>query len=66
MCGGPIRPLHKIHGHWGTKMSANAGLVTVETYVQQGKQLKTSFHIWTYLVFQLSFHPYLYTSEISK
>ena len=38
--GGPGRPLHNnIHGYRGTKMSANAGLITVETYVQA----KTSF-----------------------
>ena len=30
-------------GTGDTKMSANADLITVETYVHKGKQLKTSF-----------------------
>ena len=68
----------KIHGHRGTKMSANAGLNTVEIYMyNKGKQLKTSFsymgHLrvcgplqwsdWADLAFRLSFHPYLCTCE---
>ena len=36
-------PLHKIQWYRGTKMSANADLITLETYVQQGEQLTTSF-----------------------
>ena len=33
----------KSRGTVGTKMSANADLITLEIYVQQGKQLTTSF-----------------------
>ena len=32
----------KSKGTGGTKMSANADFITVETYVHTGKQLKTS------------------------
>ena len=38
-----LGPFIKSNGTGGTNMSANANLITVETYVQQGKQLKTSF-----------------------
>ena len=38
MLGPYINP----RGSEDTKMSANADLITLETYVQQGKQLKTS------------------------
>ena len=38
-----LDPYMKSRGNRGTTMSANADLITVETYVQQGKQLKTSF-----------------------
>ena len=37
-----LGPYIKSRGTEGTKMSANADLITVEAYVQ-GKQLKTSF-----------------------
>ena len=37
----------KSRGTRGTKMSANADLVTVETYVQQGETIwKPVFHLW--------------------
>ena len=35
--GGPEGPLHKIQGYRGIKMSANADLVAMQTYVQQEK-----------------------------
>ena len=44
---GHVGPLHKIQGYQGTKMSANADLITVETYVQQGETIwKPVFHLW--------------------
>ena len=37
----------KSRGTRGTKMSANADLITVETYVQQGETIwKPFFHLW--------------------
>ena len=36
---------HKFRGTRGTKMSANADLITVETYVQQGKTINNEFFI---------------------
>ena len=41
--GGPAGRYIKSMGTGDTKMSANADLITVETYVHKGKQLKTSF-----------------------
>ena len=41
--GGPASRYRKSMGTGDTKMSANADLITVETYVHNGKQLKTSF-----------------------
>ena len=38
-----VGPYIKSRGTEGTKMSANADLITLETYVQQGEQLTTSF-----------------------
>ena len=39
-----VGPLHKIQGYQGTEISADADLITVETYVQQGETiLKNSF-----------------------
>ena len=35
----------KSRGTGGTKLSANADLITVETYVDTGKQLKTSLFV---------------------
>ena len=46
--GGPAGPIHKIHGHLSTKMSENAGFITVETYtyMQQGKTIENQFFIY--------------------
>ena len=44
---GPGGPLHNIHGHRGHKMSTNAGLITVETYVQQAKTIENRFFMYT-------------------
>ena len=41
--GGAAGRYIKSMGTGDTKMSANADLITVETYVHKGKQLKTSF-----------------------
>ena len=42
-----LGPYIKSRGTKGTKMSANADLITVETYVQQeGNNLKTIFFIY--------------------
>ena len=42
---GHVGPLYKIQGYRGTNMSANADLITVETYVQQGKTIENQFFI---------------------
>ena len=34
-----LGPYIKSRGTWGTEMSANADLITVETYVQQGETI---------------------------
>ena len=39
-------PYIKSIGTGGTKMSANADLITVETYVQQGKTIENQFFIY--------------------
>ena len=42
-----LGPCMKSRGTRGTKMSANADLTTVETYVQQGETIwKPVFHLW--------------------
>ena len=42
-----LGPYIKSRGSRGTEISANADLITVETYVQQGETiLKPVFHIW--------------------
>ena len=74
-----LGPYIKSRGTRGTKMSANADLITVETYVQQGEtfmgqNVKKNYILgalrgssdWAYLAFQLSSHPYLCTCEIRK
>ena len=70
-----LGPYIKSRGTRGTKMSANADLITVETYVQQGETiLKPFFHLWAKMLkkcifwgpCQLSSHPYLCTCEIRK
>ena len=42
-----LGPYIKSRGSRGTEMSANADLITVETYVQQRETIwKPVFHIW--------------------
>ena len=41
-----LGPYIKSNGTGGTKMSANADVITVETYVQQGKTIETQFFIY--------------------
>ena len=42
-----LGPYIKSRGTRGTKMSANADLITVETYLQQGETIwKPFFHLW--------------------
>ena len=42
-----LGPYIKSWGNGGTKMSANAALITMETYVQQGETIwKPVFHTW--------------------
>ena len=42
-----LGPYIKSRGTRGTKMSANAALITVETYVHQGETIwKPFFHLW--------------------
>ena len=42
-----LGPYIKSRGTRGTEMLANANLITVETYVQEGKTIwKPVFHIW--------------------
>ena len=41
-----LGPCIKSRGTGGTKMSANADLITVETYVQQGKTIENQFLIY--------------------
>ena len=43
---GHVGPLHTIQGYQGTEMSGNADLITMETYVQQGKQFENQFFIY--------------------
>ena len=42
-----LGPYIKSRGTRGTEMTANAALITMETYVQQGETIwKPVFHIW--------------------
>ena len=43
---GHVFPYIKSRGTGDTKMSANAGLITVEIYVQQGKTIENQFLIY--------------------
>ena len=52
---GNVGSLHQIQVYRGTKMSANADLITVETYVQQGKTIKNQF-----LIYGLKCKKYIY------
>ena len=38
--------LHKMQGYIGYQMSANTNLITVETYVKQGKTINNQFFIY--------------------
>ena len=40
-----LGPYIKSRGTRATEMSANAALITMETYVQQGEQFKNQFFI---------------------
>ena len=44
--GDRLGPYIKSRDTGGTKMSANADLITVETYVQQGKTIENQFYIY--------------------
>ena len=41
-----LGPYIKCRGSRGTEMSANADLITVETYVQQGEKFEKQFFIY--------------------
>ena len=41
-----VSPYIKSRGTVGIKMSANADLITLETYVQQGKKINSKFFIY--------------------
>ena len=40
---GYVGSLQQIQGYRGTKMSANADLITLETYVQRGKTIEKKY-----------------------
>ena len=44
-----LGPYIQSRGTRGTKMSANADLITMETYVQQGKTIEKQFFIYMYI-----------------
>ena len=50
-----LGPYIKSRGTRGTKMSANADLITVETYVQGETIWKPFFHLWAKMFFFLYF-----------
>ena len=43
----------------GTKLSANSDFITLETYVQLGKQQSTVFHIWSTIMYKMCSFYYL-------
>ena len=50
-----VGPYIKSSDTGGTEMSANADLITVETYVQQGKTIENPVcHIWAKCIFVLN------------
>ena len=54
-----LGPYIKSRGTRGTKMSANADLITVETYVQQGETIwKPFFHLWAKMLKKCIFWGY--------
>ena len=54
-----LGPYIKSRGTKGTKMSANADLITVETYVQQGETIwKLVFHLWAKILKKKIFWGY--------
>ena len=54
-----LGPYIKSRGTRGTKMSANADLITVETYVQQGETIwKPFFHLWAKMLKKFIFWGY--------
>ena len=54
-----LGPYIKSRGTRGTKMSANADLITVETYVQQGETIwKPIFHLWAKMLKKCIFWGY--------
>ena len=54
-----LGPYIKSRGTWGTKMSANADLITVETYVQPGKTIENQFFIYGVKCFYFFIFGYL-------
>ena len=55
-----LGPYIKSRGTRGTKMSANAALITMETYVQQRETTwKPVFHTWTKMLKQMYILGYL-------
>ena len=44
-----LGPYIKSRGTWGTKMAANADLITVEIYVQQGNSIENQLFIYPFL-----------------
>ena len=54
-----LGPYIKSRGTRGTKMSSNADLITVETYVQQGETIwKPFFHLWAKMLKKCLFWGY--------
>ena len=54
-----LGPYIKSRGTRGTKMSANADLTTVETYVQQAETIwKPVFHLWAKMLKKCIFWGY--------
>ena len=55
-----LGPYIQSRGTRGTEMSANADLITMETYVQQGETIsKPVFHIWAKMLKTIIFWGYL-------
>ena len=54
-----LGPYIKSRGIRGTEMSANAALITMETYVQRGNHLKSSFSYMSQNVKQMYILGYL-------
>ena len=54
-----LDPYIKFRGTGGTKMSANADLITVEIYVQQGKTIENLFFI-IYIIWAKMLKKYIF------